>query len=85
MSDYIGASLHFSPIFHVARYDVDSTVELGYRYAAYCANIATVLVGTGSVKHLRENIRSVGKGPLPAELLQELARHFGHLEHVSGS
>ncbi len=67
------------------RYDVDSTVELGYRYAAHSAHIAAVMVGTGNATHLRNNIRYVGKGPLPAELLQELARHFGHLEHVSGS
>ncbi len=70
---------------HLRRYDVDSTVELGYRYAAYSAHIAAVMMGTGNAKHLRENIRSVGKGPLPEELLRELARHFGHLEHVSGS
>jgi aryl-alcohol dehydrogenase-like predicted oxidoreductase len=67
------------------RHGIGSLVELAYRYAVHTSELSTVLVGTGNLRHLHDNIRSVGKGPLPDELLQELHHHFGHLDHLTGS
>ncbi len=41
--------------------------ETALRFAAYTWGVDTIIVGTGNIKHLEENIRIVEKGPLPTE------------------
>ena len=43
-----------------------------------------VLSGTSSAGHLRENLESVGRGPLPQPTLARLKELFGTVDSLSG-
>jgi L-galactose dehydrogenase len=53
--------------------------EAAYRFTRYEPGVHVVLIGTGSVAHLEDNVRSLHNGPLPADALAHLARLFGAL------
>lgn len=54
-----------------------SLADAAYRFCRHAPGIDTVLTGTGSVKHLEDNLRSIAAGPLPAPVRERLARIFG--------
>lgn len=56
-----------------------SVVDAAYRYARHEPGAHVILFGTGSPEHLRENIRSILKPPLPEADCHKLAEVFGHL------
>jgi aryl-alcohol dehydrogenase-like predicted oxidoreductase len=56
-----------------------SVVDAAYRYVRYEKGIDVVLFGTGSPEHLRTNIDSLLKPPLPETDHQKLGELFGHL------
>jgi predicted aldo/keto reductase-like oxidoreductase len=61
--------------------------EVSYRFASNEAGVHVVLVGTGRIAHLEENVEALGRGPLPMEVHDRLVRLFGHLReevHVPG-
>lgn len=60
----------------------ESIVDAAYRFARHEPGIDVVLFGTGSVEHLRANIASILRPPLPAEDVQRLYGLFGHLVGV---
>jgi aryl-alcohol dehydrogenase-like predicted oxidoreductase len=58
--------------------------EAAYRFCRYEPGLHTVLTGTGSVAHLKENVASLLKPPLVQADLQRLERIFGKVDSVSG-
>lgn len=69
-----------------------SVIEAAYRFARHEPGIDVVLFGTSSLEHLRSNIASILRPPLPAEDVARLYTLFGHLvgvgldlpDHVKG-
>jgi aryl-alcohol dehydrogenase-like predicted oxidoreductase len=58
--------------------------EAAYRYARHEPGVDVVLFGTGNSAHLRTNVESLLKPPLPAADRQKLATLFGHLDSGIG-
>lgn len=56
--------------------------DAAYRYARHEPGADVVLFGTGDVAHLRANIESILRPPLPAADTARLAELFGHLQGV---
>ena len=46
-----------------------SMVELAMRYVLSLAGVTSVLIGVETIEQLRENLRLVGRGPLPADVM----------------
>jgi aryl-alcohol dehydrogenase-like predicted oxidoreductase len=59
-----------------------SVVDAAYRFARHQPGIDVVLFGTGNAAHLRANIASILRPPLPAADVQKLHDLFGHLVGV---
>lgn len=59
-----------------------SIVDAAYRFARHEPGIDVVLFGTGSVDHLRSNIASILRLPLPDGDVARLNQMFGHLVGV---
>jgi len=59
--------------------------EAAYRFCLHEPGIDSVLSGTGSVEHLRENARSLEGPRLADEELERLDRVFGKVDSVSGN
>jgi len=60
----------------------ESVIDAAYRFARHQPGIDVVLFGTGNVAHLRSNIASILRPPLPAADVQRLDRLFGSLVGV---
>ncbi len=60
-------------------------VDAAYRFCRHEPGIDVVLTGTGKVEHLRENVASINRGPLPAKMLARLEELFGQVDSVSGN
>ena len=54
-------------------------IDAAYRFVRHEPGVDVVLFGTGDPGHLRSNIASILKPPLPETDRRILARHFGHL------
>lgn len=54
--------------------------EASYRFAAHEPGVHVVLIGTGNIAHLEENVEALNRGPLPTEIRQRLISMFGHLQ-----
>jgi aryl-alcohol dehydrogenase-like predicted oxidoreductase len=57
-------------------------VDAAYRYARYEPGVDVVLFGTGNAAHLRSNVASLLKPPLPDADRAKLATLFGHLTGI---
>jgi aryl-alcohol dehydrogenase-like predicted oxidoreductase len=57
-------------------------VEAAYRYARHEPGVDLVLFGTGNAAHLRSNVASLLKPPLPDVDRAKLAALFGHLTGI---
>ena len=68
--------------FLVHRGGAESVVDAAYRFARHEPGVDVVLFGTGSGAHLRSNIASILKPPLPVEDRQKLRDLFGRLVGV---
>jgi aryl-alcohol dehydrogenase-like predicted oxidoreductase len=60
----------------------ESIVDAAYRFARHEPGIDVVLFGTSSIEHLRANIASILRPPLPTADVQKLSTMFGHLVGV---
>lgn len=60
----------------------ESLIDAAYRFARHQPGIDVVLFGTGSVDHLKANIASILRPPLPADDVRKLHSLFGHLTGV---
>jgi aryl-alcohol dehydrogenase-like predicted oxidoreductase len=56
-----------------------SVIEAAYRFARHEPGVDVVLFGTGNAAHLRANVASLLKPPLPEADRKKLAALFGHL------
>lgn len=59
-----------------------SIIDAAYRFVRHEPGVDVVLFGTGDLAHLRSNIGSLLKPPLPEADRDRLARLFGHLVGV---
>jgi aryl-alcohol dehydrogenase-like predicted oxidoreductase len=57
----------------------ESLIDAAYRFARHEPGIDVVLFGTSSVEHLKANVASILRPPLPAEDVAKLYALFGHL------
>jgi aryl-alcohol dehydrogenase-like predicted oxidoreductase len=62
-----------------------SVVEAAYRFVRHTPGVSVVLTGTGNVEHLRANIASISRGPLPDTDIARLKSLFGGLTYFSGN
>jgi len=60
----------------------ESIIDAAYRFARHEPGIDVVLFGTSSVEHLKANVASILRPPLPAEDVGRLYTLFGHLTGV---
>ncbi|MEI9990978.1 MAG: aldo/keto reductase [Rhizomicrobium sp.] len=63
----------------------EGTVDAAYRFCRHEPGIDIVLSGTGKVEHLKENVASILRGPLPAKTQARLEDLFGQVDSVSGN
>ncbi|MDR3166706.1 MAG: aldo/keto reductase [Treponema sp.] len=61
-----------------------SVTEAAYRFCRHTPGIDVVLTGTGNAAHLKDNLRAIGKPPLPGAVLAQLEAMFGAVDCVSG-
>ncbi len=61
-----------------------SLIEAAYRFARHEPGVDVVLFGTGDAAHLRANVASLLKPPLPAADRARLVELFGHLKEGIG-
>ncbi len=57
-------------------------IEAAYRFARHEPGVDVVLFGTGDAEHLRTNVASLLKPPLPDADRAKLAALFGHLQGI---
>jgi aryl-alcohol dehydrogenase-like predicted oxidoreductase len=57
-------------------------IDAAYRFVRHEPGVDVVLFGTGDVAHLRTNVASLLKPPLPATDRAKLSALFGHLEGI---
>lgn len=60
----------------------ESIIDAAYRFARHEPGIDVVLFGTSSIEHVKTNIASILRPPLPAADVQKLYTLFGHLTGV---
>ena len=65
--------------------EVDTLVEAAYRYGACTEGVTAVMTSTTDPDHLEQNVRSLAKGPLPAEAVAGLERDFGVIAEPIGN
>jgi aryl-alcohol dehydrogenase-like predicted oxidoreductase len=65
--------------------DVRSVVQAAYRFCRHEPAADVILTGTGSARHLTENVGSILAPRLPDELLSKLDQIFGRVDSVSGN
>jgi aryl-alcohol dehydrogenase-like predicted oxidoreductase len=59
--------------------------EAAYRFCRHEPGVDVVLTGTGNPEHLKANVESILKPPLPAAALQRLDAMFGDLDSLTGN
>jgi aryl-alcohol dehydrogenase-like predicted oxidoreductase len=59
-----------------------NVIDAAYRFVRHEPGVDVVLFGTGDVEHLRTNVASLLKPPLPEADREKLAKLFGHLKGV---
>ena len=59
-----------------------SVIDAAYRFARHEPGSDVVLFGTGEIAHLKSNLESILKPPLPQQDVQKLYELFGNLEGI---
>jgi aryl-alcohol dehydrogenase-like predicted oxidoreductase len=62
-----------------------TVVDAAYRFCRYEAGAQVVLTGTGSAEHLKSNIESLTKPPLPAPVTARLKDIFAKVDSITGN
>jgi aryl-alcohol dehydrogenase-like predicted oxidoreductase len=68
--------------FLVSEGGAESITDAAYRYARHEKGADVILFGTGNQAHVKANIESILRPPLPAPVVERLHRTFGHLSGV---
>jgi aryl-alcohol dehydrogenase-like predicted oxidoreductase len=63
----------------------ESIVDAAYRFCRDEPGIDVVLTGTGSVEHLKENVASLERPPLPDDDAARLKQIFARVDSISGN
>jgi aryl-alcohol dehydrogenase-like predicted oxidoreductase len=71
--------------FVAAHAEVRSLVDAAYRFCRHEPGAHVILTGTGNPDHLRENVASILRPPLPDELAARLREIFGRIDSVSAN
>jgi L-galactose dehydrogenase len=58
--------------------------EAAYRFCRHAPGIDVVITGTGSQKHLAENLAAIQGPPLPAHVIEQLSAIFGNVVSETG-
>jgi L-galactose dehydrogenase len=61
-----------------------SLVDAAYRFCNYEPGTHVILSGTGDIEHLKANLESFSRPPLPGEDLLKLKKIFQNIDSVSG-
>lgn len=64
--------------------DATSLVDASYRFCRYEPGVHVVLSGTGNLEHLRANIESLSRPPLPEAVVRKLRHIFRNASAVTG-
>ncbi|HEY7318144.1 MAG TPA: aldo/keto reductase [Candidatus Binatia bacterium] len=59
--------------------------EVAYRFCRHERGVDVVLTGTGNPEHLKANVASILKPPLPKPVLEKLEAVFGYLDTLTGN
>jgi aryl-alcohol dehydrogenase-like predicted oxidoreductase len=59
-----------------------SRVEFVLRFALGNPSLSTIIVGTASIDHLRDNVTKALRGPLPADVYEEAKRRLDAVGEV---
>ena len=59
-----------------------SITDAAYRYARHEEGADVILFGTGNRAHVKANVESILRPPLPAPVVERLHKTFGHLSGV---
>lgn len=62
----------------------ESMVDAAYRFCRYEPGTHVILSGTGNIDHLKENIKSILRSPLPKDDLIKLMKIFKNVDTISG-
>jgi aryl-alcohol dehydrogenase-like predicted oxidoreductase len=62
----------------------ESLVEAAYRFCRYEPGTHVILSGTGNIDHLKSNIHSLSKPPLPEKDVERLKKIFRYVDSISG-
>jgi L-galactose dehydrogenase len=65
--------------------DASSVINAAYRFCRHEPGADVVLSGTGSIKHLLENISSISQPPISKTSSERLETLFGHIDTISGN
>lgn len=68
--------------FLVAEGTAESITDAAYRYARHEQGADVILFGTGNKAHVRANVDSILRPPLPPPIVERLHASFGHLTGV---
>ena len=68
----------------LAASDAKTVPEIAYRFCRHEPGIDLVLTGTGNARHLEENVASLLRPPLPAEVQESLRKMFGRVRSATG-
>lgn len=68
----------------IAAGECTSLTEAAYRYCRHEPGLDCILVGTGSVEHLRQNVVDALKPPLPQEAVARIEHLFEGVDALSG-
>lgn len=60
----------------------ESITDAAYRYARHEKGVDVVLFGTGNKDHVKANVDSILRPPLPPAIVERLHASFGHLSGV---
>ncbi len=62
-----------------------SVQDAAYRFCRHEPGVDVVLTGTGNPQHLKSNVESFCRPPLPAPVQQRLKELFGNIEGLTGN
>ena len=65
--------------------DTAALPDAAYRFCRHERGVDVVLTGTGNPAHLKANVESILKPPLPEPVLRRLADLFGNLDYLTGN
>lgn len=75
-----------NPLSFLLEDNIASTIpEAAYRYCRHEPGVHVVLTGTGNPDHLKANVESLLRPPLPAGALEHLREVFANVDSITGN